>query len=82
MILMPALMAYLMDFIVASRRGLASGISALGRQLGGTVIGTTLLGYLYTTIDWNTPFYVAAIFVLPAIPILLLLREEKSDHVN
>jgi MFS family permease len=82
MILMPALMAYLMDFIKVSQRGLASGISSFGRQLGGTVIGTTLLGYLYTTVDRKTPFYVAALFVLPAIPILLLLRKEKSDSVN
>jgi MFS family permease len=73
---MPALQAYLMDYTDVSSRGLASGISMLGQRLGGTVFGTSLLGYLYERYDQIIPFYVAAVFPLPAIPLIYFLKEK------
>jgi MFS family permease len=82
--MMPASEAYLMDFTEESRRGLASGISSLGARLGSTVIGTTILGHLYEKYGLAVPFYIAALFILPSIPILLLLkkRETQEDKIK
>jgi MFS family permease len=74
---MPARQAYLMDFADETRRGLASGIDMLGQRLGGSVIGTPVIGYLYAQYGPTVPFYAAALFPLPSIPIFLLLTRWK-----
>lgn len=79
---MPARQAYLMDFADETRRGLASGIDMLGQRLGGSVIGTPVLGYLYSQHGSTVPFYVAALFPLPSIPIFLLLNRLKPKHAS
>jgi MFS family permease len=73
---MPASQAYRMDFTSETRRGLAVGFTNIGQRLGGTVIGAPLLGYLYEQYGLEIPFYVAAVFPLPAIPILMLIKEK------
>jgi MFS family permease len=70
---MPARQAYLMDFTDETRRGLASGIDMLGQRLGGSVLGTPVIGYLYEQYGPTVPFYAAALFPLPSLPIFLLL---------
>jgi MFS family permease len=77
---MPASQAYLMDYTDESKRGLASGISQLGGNLGGRMIGTPLLGYVYENQGLVLPFYAAALFPLPAIPILMLLKEKNKEE--
>jgi MFS family permease len=78
----PASQAYLMDFAGQTSRGLAYGIGMLGMRLGGTVVGTPFLGYLYEQYGLEMPFYVAAILPLPAIPILMLLKEKITKKVE
>lgn len=74
---MPARQAYLMDFTDETRRGLASGIDMLGQRLGGSVLGTPVIGYLYEQYVPTVPFYAAALFPLPSLPIFLLLDRWK-----
>jgi MFS family permease len=77
----PAIQAYLMDFTDASRRGETSGVFGLGHHLGGGVIGTALIGYIYEVYNSTMSFYTLALFVLPSIPLLLLLKKPK-EHLT
>jgi len=59
--MIPASQAYLMDFD-ETRRGIANGIFRLGQRFGGTVVGSSMLGYVYEQYGVAIPFYVAALF--------------------
>ena len=80
--MVPASQAYLMDFVDETKRGIANGIFNLGQQIGGSVVGPSLFGYVYEGYGRAAPFYVAALIPLPAIPILMLLKDEmkKTTH--
>ena len=75
---MPAVQAYLQDFTDPARRALAVGIINIGMTMGGAVVATTLLGYLYEQYGQAIPFYAAGVFILPAIPVFMLLKTPKN----
>lgn len=78
--MVPASQAYLMDFVDEAKRGIANGIFNLGQQIGGTVVGPAMYGYTYEEYGSAAPFYLAALLPVPAIPILMLLRDEMKTY--
>lgn len=70
--------ALLMDFADETRRGLAVGIAGLGGSIGSTLIGTSLLGYLYQEHGYSAPFYALVLLHLPKIPLIMLLKKRNG----